>query len=725
MDSIKIKYPHLKPIIEIIQNTGIKKLYEHQRKGLRYALSGKNVLMATPTSSGKTLVAELSIINTVLNGKKAIYLVPLKSLATEKYKDFKKKYSKYAKIALSIGGFDSKDMWLKGFDVIICSYEKLDSLLRHKSEWLKDVKLVVIDEIHMIDSMSRGPTLEVLITRLRTEITPQIIALSATIKNAEDMGKWLKAKTIKNNFRPVKLYEGVAYESNETKNKTILEFPKDNIIKEFSGKNVMKSICIDTIKNGKQAILFVSTRRSSEVEAKKVGTYIKDYLSEKEKKKLSELSKKILSVLPHPTEQCKKLSEVIKFGVAFDHAGLVTEQKNLIEDAFRNGLIKIITSTPVLSYGVSLPAFRVIIRDVKRFSEAFGSHYISTMDYLQMSGRAGRLGKEDFGESIIITTSGEKDKIIDRYIYGEMEEIYSKLAVEPVLRTHTLSLISSELTRDISQLKDFFSKTFFSYQYGDTNKINGKLESITKNLSDHKFIKIESDSFIRKDFIPAFKLNENYKLIPTHLGKRVSELYIDPESAWFMIKNLNNLKDEINILMILNQCVEMYPLLRLKKSEYEDYEDLLLKSNILNIPDVWDLEYDKFLMSFKTSLMFMDWMNEMSEEYIMKKYNVRPGDLYSKLLSMDWMLYSLIEILKILRKRELANKINKLRLRIKYGVKSELLPLVKIKWIGRIKARRLFNEKIKNISDIKSNLNAKRILGEKTFEKIIKEFEGS
>ncbi len=717
MDSIELKYPHLKPIIEILKSSGVRKLYEHQKKGLKYALKGENVLMATPTSSGKTLVAELAILNTVLKGNKAIYLVPLKSLATEKYNDFKRKYSKYAKIAMSIGGFDSKDMWLKGFDIIICSYEKLDSLLRHKSEWLKDVKLVVIDEIHMIDSASRGPTLEILITRLRTEITPQILALSATIENAKDMGKWLNAKVIKNNFRPVKLYEGVMYEKDGT---NILEFPKEDMVKKFQGREPIKSICIDTVKNGKQALLFVSTRRSSEVEARKIGVYVKDYLNEGEKKKLNELSKKILKVLSHPTEQCKKLADAVKYGVAFDHAGLVTEQKNLIEDAFRDGIVKIITSTPVLSYGVSLPAFRVIIRDVKRFSEAFGSHYISIMDYLQMAGRAGRLGKEDYGESIIITTAGEKDKMINQYVYGEMEEIYSKLAVEPVLRTHTLSLISSELTPDMSQLRNFFSKTFFSYQYGDESKINDKLDKITKSLNDYKFIKIESDSFIRKDFVPAFNFRDNYKLVPTRLGKRVSELYIDPESAWFMISNIKNLKDELNILMILNQCVEMYPLLRLRKSEEELYEDLLIKSNVENVPDVWDLKYDKFLMAFKTSMMFIDWISEKSEEYLMKKYNIRPGDLYAKLLSLDWMLYSLIELMKIMRKEDIANKINKLRIRIKYGVKAELIPLVKIKWIGRVKARQLFNEGIKNISDIKSNLKSKRILGEKTYEKIIK-----
>ena len=699
MDFIEKNYPELEPIIKIVRSSGVTKLYEHQRNGLKYALKGSNVLMATPTSSGKTLVAELSMMHTVLNGKKVIYLVPLKSLANEKFRDFQK-YSKFARIAMSVGDLDSKDLWLKGFDIIICSYEKLDSLLRHKSEWLKDVGLVIIDEIHMIDSPSRGPTLEILITRLRTEVHPQIIALSATVKNASDVGKWLDAKVIKSDFRPVKLFEGVAYDG-------FLEFPKEDKKIPIDG-NPFEFVVKDTIRKNKQAIVFVSTRRSAEHVALQISEMMDS------NSKLDEISEKILHVLPNPTDQCRKLAKVVKRGVAFDHAGLVLQQKNIIEDAFREGLIKFIISTPVLSYGVSLPAFRVIIRDTKRFSESFGMNYISKMDYMQMAGRAGRLGKEDYGESIIIAKESEKDKLVDMYIYGDMEEIYSKLAVEPVLRMHTLSLISSELTRDFTSLENFFSKTFFYHQYGDKQAIHSKLVKIISLLKERKFIKTESSN---QRFTRALDLMKNSQLIPTRVGKRISELYIDPESAWKMIQS--SPRNEIDVLMTINSCVEMRPFLRIKKND--DIEEMLDKFDIEH-PDVWDIEYDDFLKKFKTTMMFLDWMNEMSEERITSKYSIRPGDLYTKLLSADWMLYSFVEIAKTLRKKEIANIVNKTRMRVKYGVREELLPLVKIKWIGRAKARRLFIKGIKNMGDIMKNQDdARKILGGKTYEKIIKE----
>ncbi len=698
MDFILKKYPELTDIVKIIRESGVRKLYEHQRLGLKHALAGKNVLMATPTSSGKTLVAELAMMHHVLNGKKVIYLVPLKSLANEKFNDFKK-YSKHARVAMSVGDLDSKDIWLKGFDIVVCSYEKLDSLLRHKSEWLKDVGLVIIDEIHMIDSPSRGPTLEVLITRLRTEVHPQILALSATVKNADDVGKWLDAKVVSNNFRPVKLYEGIAYEGS-------LEFPKEEKIVSI-GDHPMEYLVNDTLNNEKQAIIFVSTRRSAEVEARRIAELIKNPMS----KELDELAKRILNVLSTPTEQCKKLANTVRHGAAFDHAGLVAEQKNIIENAFRDGLIKFIVSTPVLSYGVSLPAFRVIIRDIKRFSEAFGMNYISRMDYFQMAGRAGRLGHENYGESIIISKKNEKDRIIDMYIYGEPEEVYSKLAVEPVLRMHALSLISSELVRNFRDLVNFFSKTFFYYQYGDKKAIEEKLEKIVHLLAQRKFIKIENES----SFAPAINFGKNFDLVPTRIGKRISELYIDPESAWKIIQSKP--KNEFDVLMTINSCVEMRPLIRIKKDD--DIEELIQNYNV-KPPDVWDIEYEKFIKVFKTSLMFEDWMSERSENYIVKKYSIRPGDLYTKLLSADWMLYSSVELYKILRKTDCANIANKTRMRVKYGVKEELLPLVKVKWIGRVKARKLFSNGVHSAHDIKG-LTVRRILGEKTYEKIIKD----
>ena len=168
------------------------------------------MLICTPTASGKTLIAELAAMSRIYNNiGKAIYIVPLKALANEKYKDFKNKY-KDLKIALSIGDFDSSDSYLEKYDFIITTSEKLDSLIRHHSPWLNEVGTIIIDEIHLLNDPGRGPTLEILITMLRRLLKKaQFIGLSATIGNPKELAKWLDAELVIDKWRPVELKKGV------------------------------------------------------------------------------------------------------------------------------------------------------------------------------------------------------------------------------------------------------------------------------------------------------------------------------------------------------------------------------------------------------------------------------------------------------------------------------------------------------------------------------------
>lgn len=201
-------------IIEALQKENIAELRPAQEKAVNAGLlEGKNLLICTPTASGKTLIAELSTTKTILeHKKKAAYIVPLVALANEKAKEFKRKYSQLFKIALSTGDMDNSEQRLANFDFIICTAEKLDSITRHKTSWLSDIGVIIIDEIHLLNDVSRGPTLEILITLLR-QIVPkaQIIGLSATIGNPQELSEWLNAELVLDNWRPVPLYKGVYY----------------------------------------------------------------------------------------------------------------------------------------------------------------------------------------------------------------------------------------------------------------------------------------------------------------------------------------------------------------------------------------------------------------------------------------------------------------------------------------------------------------------------------
>ena len=191
-----------------------KELRPSQSKAIEAGLlDNKSLLICTPTASGKTLIAELAMIKSILaNNGKAVYIVPLKALATEKYKEFKRKYDGLIKVALSIGDSDSNS-YLESSDLIITTSEKLDSLIRHTASWIINISVIVVDEIHLLNDPSRGPTLEIVLTILKKLVkNAQLLGLSATIGNPKELADWLNATLVEDTWRPVKLHKGIYHE---------------------------------------------------------------------------------------------------------------------------------------------------------------------------------------------------------------------------------------------------------------------------------------------------------------------------------------------------------------------------------------------------------------------------------------------------------------------------------------------------------------------------------
>ena len=197
--------------------TFFKDFYAHyscltpvQQKSLAQGLlAGKSQLICAPTASGKTLIGTMTMAATLGQGK-TLYLVPLKALANEKFKEFARLVEKTPyKITSSTGEIDSPSPHLARYDVLVLTTEKLDSLLRHHVPWLSSVKTVIIDEIHLLNDPTRGPTLEIIITLLKTLIKPQIIGLSATIGNPQELANWLEAELVSDTWRPAELKQGI------------------------------------------------------------------------------------------------------------------------------------------------------------------------------------------------------------------------------------------------------------------------------------------------------------------------------------------------------------------------------------------------------------------------------------------------------------------------------------------------------------------------------------
>lgn len=215
MKLLDIKNKINKDLYKVLEEFKIDDLRPCQEKSINAGLlEYKNQLVCTPTASGKTLIAEIAALQHITSGKgKAIYIVPLKALATEKFKSFKERYGHLVKVGMSIGDIDSVDSYLGNFDFIICTAEKFDSLLRHHTPWLKYISCLIVDEIHLLNDPGRGPTVEIILTLIKHLIKNiQIIGLSATIGNPEKLAEWLEADLVEDDWRPTRLKHGIYHD---------------------------------------------------------------------------------------------------------------------------------------------------------------------------------------------------------------------------------------------------------------------------------------------------------------------------------------------------------------------------------------------------------------------------------------------------------------------------------------------------------------------------------
>ena len=706
---------------EVIIKSGVSELYPPQEEAVRAgAIEGKTLVLASPTASGKTLTAELCALKHIVErGGKALYLAPLRALANEKYQEFRK-YSGVRKqkggrvrVGLSTGDFDSNDPWLERYDIIVTTNEKADSLLRHRAKWVDEISLVVADEVHLLNDSERGPTLEVVLARLM-QINPgiQLLALSATIKNVEELAGWLKAQYVTTEWRPVTLKEGVLLHDE-------IQFKDGSAVKvgKYS-RNPALNLAFSVVKSGGQALIFASTRKNAVALAKKLAEEMNTVLSKPSKRSLELLAERILTS-GERTRISELLSELVGQGVAFHHAGLGGSHRRILEDSFREGKIKILTATPTLAFGVNLPARMVIVHDYRRYEMGYGYYPISVLEYKQMAGRAGRPKYDKVGEAILIAkTDDEQDYLMESYVLAEPERIWSKLGVERILRPHVLSTIAAQYAQTEQGVYDFFSKTFYSYQY-DPKAIKLVITKILKFLYDEEMIDVD-----RND------------IFATKFGRRVSELYIDPVSAVLIRDALRTralIITDLSFLHMIAQTPDIYPKLRPSSSEIdelalfvEEHKDEFMSHLPSQLED--QMDFEEFLGEAKLAWTVQSWTDEATEDHMIERFRVQPGDLYRIIESAKWLLYASRELASLLKHKDLVPRLNVLMERSAKGVKAELLPLVRLEGVGRARARILFNSGLKTIEDLKhapvERLTQLPLVGPKVAKKIKEQVGG-
>ena len=643
---------------------GIKSLYPPQaecvKKGL---LEGKNLLISIPTASGKTLLAEMAMWSRIAAGGKCLYIVPLRALASEKYEEFSKKG--VIRVGIATGDYDRTDAYLGENDIIVATSEKTDSLLRNRTPWLSKINCIVLDEVHLIGSENRGTTLEMVITKLRyTNPDMQVIGLSATIGNPGQLAEWLDAELVTSTWRPVDLRQGVFY------NGKILFSDSERPVQGKTRHDDL-NLCLDTIEEGGQCLVFVSSRRNAEGFAKKAANALKT--GSPDSKALANELRKLRG-----RDEGNVLADCVEKGAAFHHAGLMRQERTIIEEGFRNGYIEVISATPTLAAGLNLPARRVIIRDYSRFTSGLGMIPIPAGEYHQMAGRAGRPHLDPYGEAVLLAKDASSvERLFETFIDAEPERMDSQCVNDESLCAHILSLIATGFARDEDTLTSFMERTFYYFQHPKTRSLPRLISDAIRYLNSTGMIH-EGDQ-------------GSYSA--TQLGNLVSRLYLNPCTANLILDCLKSCKTPTLIGLLHVICVSPdMQRLYLKSADTQLLRTFLFKHNddlILPIPFEQE-EEEIWLSGLKTALVLADWADELSEGMIEERYGIGAGDLYNVVDSGKWLLHGTERLVSV-EMPDMSQAIRTLSVRVHHGVKPELLPLVALHNIGRVRARSLFN----------------------------------
>lgn len=630
-----------------------------------YLEDKSNYIISIPTASGKTVLGILPALKTILNGGKAIYAAPLLSIQNEKVKEFKA----FEEHGIKVGKHPSNS------DLSVMVFESFDALTRFSWNVLREVDTLIIDEFHMIGEYSRGPTLESAITRAKI-INPslRIIALSATLKNIDEIEQWLDGKTVEHNYRPVPL------------NKEVLD------AEMFNTKNkndVIVKIVEKAIEDNSQALSFVSTRRFTESLATYVAKKIDKKTTKEQKQKFKQVADKLLEVPKKkgslPTTTCLKLAEAAEKGVVFHHAGLFNEQKEIIEDEFRNGNILMISATPSLMYGVNLPSKYVVIRDHSRWTSN-GPASIPVFDYEQMSGRAGRPQYDDVGYSYLVAkTMDEAFDLEARYVNGEIELTNSKLIDnKDAIYKQIIAQIASSLSKNLDDLNDFFGKTLYGFQMKNNpsmsmfaqDSLNWELESALEFLLQNGIIRATPEGLKTTDF-----------------GNLIAKSNYAVETA-VKIKEYVSTMEKLNPAEMIYALAETpdLPLISFKGRKSKDpVRDKLSECGLFAV-DIGNPE--------ATAVSLIEWIDERNEYEIENAYNVYSASTRRSAYEASRLVKFAKNTLEVLGNYSNLKDMDYLSARLYYGVKEDIIPLVVgVKRLGRKRARLLMKTFGDNLSE--------------------------
>lgn len=676
---------------EILSQEGITHLFPTQVAALQKGLlEGRNIVVATPSASGKTLVAKIGILNTVLQkGKRAIYLTPLKALAGEKYRDFVLRYAHLRKpdgrrlrIGISVGDPHVTTGNPLRNDILIATYEKLDSLLRRRSSHLQEIGLVVFDEAHILGDLDRGATAEFLLCQFLHRFPHvQVLLLSATVGNAAELAEWLNAELVVSNWRPVPLREGVLW-----KNSILFSDGSREHFEKRTGSALADAV-IHYVLRGEPVLVFADTRRRAVQTANTLADTFDFRTFTKQKNREALLTKVVerLRRSENYSELTERLIRVIKRGVAFHHAGLGPEERALVEDAFRMEALAALVSTTTLAAGVNLPAHTVVITTTYRY-ESGSFRRIPVSEIKQMLGRAGRPLYDNEGHGLLLARTVEDVEFFWDLLGQEPEPVYSQLDHSLRFPFHVLAAAVTGIARSYDEMLCFFEKSLLAKQR--RRYLPRILKKALRELIEEGFLKGSLEQFA-----------------PTQFGRLTAELYLYPCTASLFratLERKEELKTTLSYLLILVASPQA------SVAPYSIPRKTLERIAVTRRDEIPEVLYEYLqdpyhvLRALLVALVLEAWIDEQKPSDIHQNWRVEPGDLHRFVDSTVWIAASWARLANALGFEKEAQILDTLSVRIRKGVRNELVPLACIEQIGRARARKLYNSGIRTVEDLVS-----------------------
>ncbi|NXH56065.1 HFM1 helicase, partial [Rhabdornis inornatus] len=551
----------------------------------------RNFVICAPTGSGKTVMFELAITRLLMEAPlpwlniKVVYMAPIKALCSQRFDDWKEKFGPIGLTCKELTGDTLMDdlFEIHHADIIITTPEKWDSMTRRwrDNSIVQLVRLFLIDEVHVIKDESRGATLEVVVSRMKTiqsslwrllekhDTVPPLrfVAVSATIPNTQDIAEWLSDRKIPavclkidEDQRPVKL------------RKIVLGFPCSDNQTEFKFDltlNYKIASIIQTYSEQKPALVFCATRKGVQQAASVLAKDAKFLLSIEQKQRLQGFANSLKD---------SKLRDLLTYGVAYHHAGMEISDRKIIEGAFTVGDLPVLFTTSTLAMGVNLPAHLVVIKSTMHYVGGVFQEYSET-DILQMIGRAGRPQFDTTATAVIMTRCSTRERYIQMLNGADIIEsslhrhLVEHLNAEIVLHTVTDVSVALEWIRStFLYIRALKNPTHYGFSSGlDKVGIEAKLQELClKNLND-----LSSFDLIRVDEANNFK--------PTETGRLMAWYYIafDTVKQFFTIKGTETLNE---LVTMISSCTE--------------FVDVKLRTNEKKILNTLNKDKDKTTIRF-------------------------------------------------------------------------------------------------------------------------------